>query len=75
MRIITYRAYGVVLWEISTYGETPLEDWEVQDIVNAAQKQRLEHTRLNIKFFSLDGMNVYCAMKAKCLASLHLSVV
>lgn len=41
-----YRSYGVVLWEITSYGDTPLDDMEANDIVQAAQDGTLKHSRL-----------------------------
>ncbi|XP_064401515.1 uncharacterized protein LOC135347441 isoform X3 [Halichondria panicea] len=38
-------SYGVTIWEITSYGETPLEEMEVQEIVTAAQNISLEHSR------------------------------
>jgi len=40
-----YRSYGVYLWEIVTYGQLPLEDLDVQDIIERAQNESLEHPR------------------------------
>ena len=37
------RAYGVFLWEIATYGQTPLEGMDVQTIINKVENQCLEH--------------------------------
>lgn len=39
------RSYGVVLWEITSYGESPLDDMEAKDIVEAAQNGVLQHSR------------------------------
>ena len=43
---ILNRSYGVVLWEITSYGDTPLDDMEARDIVKAAQDGTLQHSRL-----------------------------
>ena len=40
------RSYGVVLWEITSYGDAPLDDMEAKDIVEAAQDGTLQHSRL-----------------------------
>ncbi len=39
------RAYGVMIWEILTFGQQALPDMSTQDIVDAAQNGRLHHTR------------------------------
>ena len=44
--IISNRSYGVVLWEITSYGDAPLDDMEAKDIVEAAQDGTLQHSRL-----------------------------
>ena len=41
-----YRSYGVVLWEITSYGDAPLDDLEAKDVVEAAQDGTLQHSRL-----------------------------
>ena len=33
----------MLLWEIVTFGHTPLEDMEVEEIVAAAQEEKLVH--------------------------------
>ena len=43
---LAYRSYGVVLWEITSYGDSPLDDMEAKDIVEAAQDGTLQHSRL-----------------------------
>ena len=40
-----YRSYGVLLWEIVSYGKTPLGDSSVEDIISAAQNRTLYHAR------------------------------
>lgn len=41
-----HRAYGVMIWEILTFGKQPLPDMNSQDIVNAAQiRGCLHHAR------------------------------
>ena len=40
------RSYGVVLWEITSYGDAPLDGMEAKDIVEAAQDGTLQHSRL-----------------------------
>ena len=40
-----HRSYGVVLWEITSYGESPLDDMEAKDIVEAAENGTLKHSR------------------------------
>jgi hypothetical protein len=39
------RSFGVLLWEIVSYGRTPLDDVVMEDIVNAAQECTLCHAR------------------------------
>jgi hypothetical protein len=39
------RSYGVVLWEITSYGDAPLDDMEANNIVEAAQDGTLQHSR------------------------------
>ena len=39
------RSYGVVIWEITSYGDAPLDDMEAKDIVEAAQDGTLQHPR------------------------------
>ena len=39
------RSYGVVLWEITSYGDAPLDDMEAKDIIEAAQDGTLQHSR------------------------------
>lgn len=38
------RSYGVLLWEIATYGTVPLESCSVQEIVEMAQQKILNHS-------------------------------
>ncbi len=40
-----FRAYGVMIWEILTFGQQPLPDMSTQDIIDAAQNGHLQHTR------------------------------
>ena len=40
----SHRSYGVLLWEIVTYGDLPLEQLETQDVVRAVQEKKLTHT-------------------------------
>ena len=40
-----YRSFGVLLWEIVSYGKPPLGDSSVEDIIDAAQKGDLRHAR------------------------------
>ena len=44
--LILNRSYGVVLWEITSYGDAPLDDMEATDIIEAAQDGTLQHSRL-----------------------------
>ena len=39
------RAYGVLLWEIASYGETPLNDYDAQEVVDMAQNSSLRHSQ------------------------------
>lgn len=39
------RSYGVLLWEIVTYGELPLRSVSSEEIVNMAENRTLQHTR------------------------------
>ena len=43
--VVLCRSYGVVLWEITSYGDAPLDDMEAKDIVEAAQDGTLQHSR------------------------------
>ena len=43
---ILNRSYGVVLWEITSYGDAPLDDKDANDIIEAAQDGILQHSRL-----------------------------
>ena len=45
MLLACYRSYGVLLWEIVTYGEMPLEDMGLNDIVKAATNKTLRLER------------------------------
>ena len=45
---ILNRSYGVVLWEITSYGEASLNDMEANDIIEAAQDGTLQHSRLGL---------------------------
>jgi hypothetical protein len=38
-------AYGVLLWEITSYGSTPLNDYDAQGVVEMAQNGSLRHTQ------------------------------
>ena len=42
-----HRSYGVVLWEITSYGESPLDDMEAKDVIEAAQDRTLSHPKLD----------------------------
>ena len=44
------RSYGVILWEITSYGDAPLDDMEAKDIVEAAQDGTLQHSRSVLLF-------------------------
>ena len=37
------RAYGVLLWEIASYGESPLQDYDTQAIIKLAEHKELSH--------------------------------
>ena len=39
------RSYGVVIWEITSYGDSPLDDMEANDIVESAENGTLCHSR------------------------------
>lgn len=41
-----YRSFGVLLWEVVTYGEAPLDKLSTEDIIERAERQSLIHTRL-----------------------------
>ena len=47
-----HRSYGVVLWEITSYGGAPLDDMEAKDIVEAAQDGTLQHSRLELLMYN-----------------------
>ena len=42
------RSYGVLLWEIMTYGKAPLEGVGIQSIVDAAHDKTIHHARYEI---------------------------
>ena len=39
----SYRSYGVLLWEIVTYGDVPLLGLTTESIIEEAHKQTLKH--------------------------------
>ena len=41
--VIVYRSYGVLLWEIATYGCLPLEERDPCEIVEMAQNGIITH--------------------------------
>lgn len=41
--IKTIRSYGVLLWEIASYGDLPLESCKVQEVVEMAEQKTLTH--------------------------------
>jgi hypothetical protein len=41
------RSYGVLLWEILTFGELPLADLKTSDIIDLAESHELLHPRYN----------------------------
>lgn len=42
---LLYRSYGVLLWEIVTFGELPLGNFQTNEIVELAQSKELTHPR------------------------------
>ena len=38
-----YRAYGVLLWEITSYGLTPLNQYEAREVIQMAENGALKH--------------------------------
>ena len=47
------RSYGVVLWEITSHGDAPLDDMEAKDIVEAAQDGTLQHSRSVLSYLNI----------------------
>ena len=43
--LLCFRAYGVLLWEITSYGLTPLNDYVAQEIIDMAQDNTLKHNQ------------------------------
>lgn len=41
--LCTHRAYGVLLWEITSYGLTPLNQYEARDVIQMAESGSLKH--------------------------------
>lgn len=41
----TFRSYGVLLWEIVTYGEIPLKNMSNSEILDMAERKVLKHLR------------------------------
>lgn len=39
------RSYGVLLWEVVTFGELPLKKMEPEDIIKMADNKTLFHSR------------------------------
>lgn len=37
----TCRAYGILLWEIASYGESPLQEYDTQAIIKRAEDKEL----------------------------------
>ena len=55
---VNYRSFGVLLWEIVTYGRTPLGDTSVEDIIDAAQNKTLDHERyMKYKYYYDHALN------------------
>ena len=65
MFLLTDRSFGVLLWEIVTYGQTPLSDTSVEDIVDAAQNSALCHARLK------KSVTMSCYFSITIYLSLH----
>ena len=40
------RSYGVLLWEIVTYGKLPLVHLDMDEVVRQAESKKLVHPRL-----------------------------
>jgi len=40
-----FRSYGVLLWEIVMYGETPLSDRSNAEVVDLAERGKIKHIR------------------------------
>jgi len=42
LRVTVYRSYGVLVWEVATYGETPHEQLPTSNIVEMANDGSLK---------------------------------
>jgi serine/threonine protein kinase len=53
-------SYGVLLWEIASYGTLPFESCQVQEIVGMAQNRTLDHP------WPVDGPEELMTLKEQC---------
>ena len=68
------RSFGVLLWEIVSYGGTPLDDVSMEGVVNAAENGTLRHARLELMSDSVIIINAIVSLYQSLylLLSLHI---
>ena len=65
--IRTVRSYGVLLWEIASYGALPLESCKVQEVVEMAEQKTLMHPWLVIVKTSLELKYIFYYLPTKII--------
>lgn len=71
------RSYGVLLWEIASYGVLPLESCKVQEVVEMAEQKTLMHPWLVIVKASLELKYLFSYLPTKrilvMLSTIHIN--
>ena len=57
---MTCRSYGVLVWEVATYGEPPHEELQVRELINLASNGSLKLNRYTTPMACLDLLVLYC---------------
>ena len=54
-----YRSFGILVWEVATYGKTPFHKVPAEDIIEMASNGSLKLTRLLFKYIYISYTYTY----------------